>query len=124
MSILDRAVAHYKDKIAGKKIEIEVPEWGTKAEPAFLYMRPLSCCSVKIASKLYVHIQKGTVEAAVEVIMMLATNIPEDTGDEHLFRGFDAKKKMMESMDHKVLLKIFEKWVAADEEGEKETKKR
>lgn len=66
--VLEKATAHFRNKIAGEMKSIEVPEWETK-----IYFKKSS--TLKEESKILELSQQGkTVEALVESIIIRARN--------------------------------------------------
>lgn len=116
MGILDNAANHFKEKIAGKKVEIKVPEWSNDNHKCVLYMRPLSCCSVGVSSKIGTILAKGDNAGMVDIIMMLATDTMDDKNDKYVFQGANDKIKLLNKVDFTVVKRIFDEWLEADEE--------
>lgn len=129
MDILANATRHFKQKIAGKKITIRVPEWDTKknnkiTEKCEFYMRPFSCCSGVTTSKIKKYMENEDVESMVDIIILLATDsISTSEGDDFVFKGKVARHKLLMDTDPAIITRIFVEWSHADEGLKEDIKK-
>ena len=72
MDILSNATKHWRDRLEGEFVEIEVPEWGDENGPARLYFSPANVAQrARIQRALD---DKGAYAAFVETIITRAKN--------------------------------------------------
>lgn len=93
--VIERATAHFRNKISGEMKSIEVPEWETK-----IYFKTVS--TLKDEGRIVELSQQGkTVEALVESILIRARN--EDGS--RMF-GVGDKATLMNEVDPAVIIRI------------------
>lgn len=105
-SVMDRATAHFRNKISGEMRSIFVPEWETK-----IYFKDAN--TLKEESKLLELAQQGkTVEALVETLIVKARN--EDGSK--MFNMAD-KITFMNEVDPAVVIRVCAEMNSAVAEG-------
>lgn len=101
MNILDRAKAHFRDKLNNGLICIEVPEWGEDNEPAKLYFKPyLTLLEQAEAAKL---INDDSVKGLAGLLIMRAL----DEEGNRVFAKTN-ERELMNSVDPDVIGRIFQ----------------
>ena len=94
-TVLENATAHFKEKLAGKLFELEVPEWN-----ATIYYH--STVSMRTESKIMALTQQGkTADALVESIVMKSL----DKDGNRVFKDTD-RAALLNEADPKVLIRV------------------
>lgn len=107
--ILERAKAHFRDKVGETLNSVEVPEWGTT-----IYFKP---ASLEQQNKIYKYIREGSLESLVETIIVRALN----EGGKRLFTPAN-RLEFMKHVDPEVISRICEA-MGGDDADEEEAEK-
>ena len=105
-NVMEKAKAHFLDKIQGEMKSIEVPEWGTT-----IYFKPLSLTQ---QDRIYQYIRKGSLESLAETLIVRAL----DENGNHMFKAAN-KTEFMHMVDPAVVNKIV--LAMAEDEDDLET---
>jgi len=94
-TVLENATAHFKEKLAGKLFELEVPEWNST-----IYYH--STASMRTESKIMALTQQSkTAEALVESVVLKSL----DKDGNRVFKDTD-RAALLNEADPKVLIKV------------------
>lgn len=96
--ILDRAKAHYRDKLSGAMAYVEVPEWGDGNEPLKIYYKPMT---LKQQDEIFKHVRAESLKSLAQT--MITRSLNED--GTKMFRSVDMTE-LMRSVDASIIERI------------------
>lgn len=69
--ILERAKAHFRDRLSEDMDSIEVSEWGEKDIPLVIYFKPMT---LKQQDAIFKHVRAGSLKSLVETLIQRSLN--------------------------------------------------